>query len=52
MGASTGQGFYAQWRQGSGAVAWNVAANYVADGSEGADSDSTKGMFGSAEMAS
>ena len=50
MGASTGQGAGVQWRQSvpRGEAAWNVAANYVADGGEGADSDSTKGLFGSA----
>jgi len=50
MGASTGQGAGIQWRQNvaPGEAAFNVAANYVADGGEGASSDSTKGMFGSA----
>jgi hypothetical protein len=50
MGASSGQGAGIQWRQdvAPGEAAFNVAANYVADGSEGADSDSTKGLFGSA----
>ena len=50
MGASTGQGAGIQWRQdvAPGEAAFNVAANYVADGGEGANSDSTKGMFGSA----
>jgi hypothetical protein len=49
MGASTGQGAGIQWRQdvAPGVAAFNVAANYVADGNEGASSDSTKGMFGS-----
>jgi hypothetical protein len=50
MGASSGQGAGIQWRQdvAPGEAAFNVAANYVADGSEGADSGSTKGLFGSA----
>jgi hypothetical protein len=50
MGASTGQGAGIQWRQdvAPGEAAFNVAANYVADGGEGASSDSTKGLFGSA----
>ena len=50
MGASTGQGAGIQWRQNvaPGEAAFNIAANYVADGGEGASSDSTKGMFGSA----
>ena len=50
MGASTGQGAGIQWRQdvAPGEAAFNVAANYVADGGEGADSNSTKGMFGEA----
>jgi hypothetical protein len=50
MGASTGQGAGIQWRQdvAPGEAAFNVAANYVADGGEGASSDSTKGIFGSA----
>ena len=48
MGASTGQGAGIQWRQkvAPGEAAWNAAASYVADGSEGADSSSKKGMFG------
>ena len=48
MGASTGQGFGAQWRQdvAPGEAAFNVAANYVADGGEGAKSDDGLGMFG------
>ena len=48
MGASTGQGFGVQWRQNvaPGEAAWNVAANYVADGGEGAKSDEGLGMFG------
>ncbi|MDC3048443.1 iron uptake porin [Synechococcus sp. AH-736-A19] len=50
MGASTGQGFGVQWRQNvaPGEAALNIAANYVADGGEGASSDSELGMFGSA----
>jgi hypothetical protein len=50
LGASSGQGAGIQWRQDvePGEAAFNVAANYVADGSEGADSSSVKGMFGSA----
>jgi hypothetical protein len=50
MGASSGQGAGIQWRQdvAPGEAAFNVAANYVADGSEGASSKSTKGLFGSA----
>ena len=45
MGASTGQGAGIQWRQNvaPGEAAFNIAANYVADGGEGADSDSKKG---------
>ena len=41
LGASTGQGFGVQWRQDvdPGDAAWNVAANYVADGGEGAKSN-------------
>jgi hypothetical protein len=41
MGASTGQGAGIQWRQdvAPGEAAFNVAANYVADGGEGAKSD-------------
>ena len=48
MGASTGQGFGVQWRQNvkPGEAALNVAANYVADGSEGAQSSQGLGMFG------
>ena len=48
MGASTGQGAGIQWRQNvaPGQAAWNAAASYVADGNEGADSSSKKGMFG------
>ncbi|MDB4682421.1 iron uptake porin [Synechococcus sp. AH-551-A10] len=50
MGASTGQGAGIQWRQdvAPGEAAFNVAANYVADGGDGAKSASTEGMFGSA----
>jgi hypothetical protein len=50
LGASSGQGAGIQWRQdvAPGEAAFNVAANYVADGNEGATSDSTKGLFGSA----
>jgi hypothetical protein len=50
LGASSGQGAGIQWRQdvAPGEAAFNVAANYVADGSEGADSNSKKGMFGEA----
>ena len=50
MGASTGQGFGVQWRQNvaPGEAALNIAANYVADGGEGASSDSELGMFGRA----
>ena len=50
MGASTGQGAGVQWRQNvrPGEAAFNIAANYVADGGEGAKSDSELGMFGSA----
>ena len=50
MGASTGQGFGVQWRQNvaPGEAAFNIAANYVADGGEGASSDSELGMFGEA----
>ena len=50
MGASTGQGAGVQWRQNvkPGKAAFNVAANYVADGGEGASSDSELGMFGDA----
>ncbi len=48
MGASTGQGFGVQWRQNvaPGEAAWNAAANYVADGGDGAKGDSKEGMFG------
>ena len=48
MGASTGQGAGIQWRQkvAPGEAAWNAAVSYVADGNEGASSDSKKGMFG------
>jgi hypothetical protein len=48
MGASTGQGAGIQWRQdvAPGDAAFNIAANYVADGNEGASSLSEKGMFG------
>jgi hypothetical protein len=48
MGASTGQGFGVQWRQNvaPGEAAFNIAANYVADGGEGAKSDEGLGMFG------
>ena len=48
MGASTGQGFGVQYRQNvkPGEAALNVAANYVADGSEGAQSSQGLGMFG------
>jgi hypothetical protein len=50
LGASSGPGAGIQWRQdvAPGEAAFNVAANYVADGGEGAESDATKGMFGSA----
>jgi hypothetical protein len=50
LGASSGPGAGIQWRQdvAPGEAAFNIAANYVADGGEGADSDATKGMFGSA----
>merc|ERR1711934_58816 len=50
MGASTGQGAGIQWRQdvAPGEAAFNIAANYVADGGDGAKSASTEGMFGSA----
>ena len=39
MGASTGQGAGVQWRQNvrPGEAAFNLAANYVADGGEGAN---------------
>jgi hypothetical protein len=49
LGASSGQGAGIQWRQdvAPGDAAFNVAANYVADGSEGANSDSKHGLFGS-----
>jgi len=48
MGASTGQGFGVQWRQDvdPGEAAFNIAANYVADGGEGAKSSDGLGMFG------
>ena len=48
MGASTGQGFGVQWRQNvsPGEAAWNIAANYVADGGDGAKGESREGMFG------
>ena len=48
MGASTGQGFGVQWRQNvePGEAAFNIAANYVADGGEGADAKDGLGMFG------
>ena len=48
MGASTGQGVGVQWRQNvkPGEAAFNIAANYVADGGEGAKSESGLGMFG------
>ena len=48
MGASTGQGFGVQWRQNAspGEAAWNIAANYVADGGDGAKGESREGMFG------
>ena len=50
MGASTGQGAGIQWRQdvAPGEAAFNVAANYVADGGDGAKSVSEEGLFGSA----
>jgi hypothetical protein len=50
MGASSGAGAGIQWRQdvAPGEAAFNAAANYVADGGDGANSSSTKGMFGSA----
>jgi hypothetical protein len=49
MGASSGPGAGIQWRQdvAPGTAAFNLAANYVADGSEGAKSDAKHGMFGS-----
>ena len=48
LGASTGQGFGLQWRQDvkRGDAAWNIAANYVADGGDGAKSESREGLFG------
>jgi len=48
MGASTGQGFGVQYRQDvdPGEAAFNLAANYVADGGEGAKSSNGLGMFG------
>ena len=48
MGASTGQGAGIQWRQkvGRGEPAFNAAVSYVADGNEGAKSDSKHGLFG------
>merc|ERR1711871_390619 len=48
MGASTGQGFGVQWRQDvdPGEAAFNIAANYVADGGEGAKTENGLGMFG------
>ena len=48
MGASTGQGFGVQWRQDvdPGEAALNIAASYVADGGEGAQSGNGLGMFG------
>ena len=48
LGASTGQGFGLQWRQNvdPGEPALNIAANYVADGGDGAKGDSKEGMFG------
>ena len=48
LGASTGQGFGVQWRQDvdPGDAAFNIAVNYVADGGDGAKSESEKGMFG------
>merc|ERR1711937_426950 len=48
MGASTGQGFGVQWRQdvAPGEAAFNIAANYVADGGEGAKAMEGLGMFG------
>ena len=48
LGASTGQGFGVQWRQDvdPGDAALNIAVNYVADGGDGALSNSEKGMFG------
>ncbi|MGB0276795.1 MAG: iron uptake porin, partial [Synechococcus sp.] len=48
LGASTGQGFGVQWRQDvdPGDAAFNIAVNYVADGGDGALSNSEKGMFG------
>ena len=43
MGASTGQGFGVQWQNvAPGEAAWNAAANYVADGGDGAKGDSRK----------
>ena len=49
MGA-TPVGAGMQWRQNvkPGEAAFNIAANYVADGGEGASSDSELGMFGRA----
>ena len=48
LGASTGQGFGVQWRQDvdPGDAAFNIAVNYVADGGDGAKSESKEGMFG------
>ena len=48
LGASTGQGFGVQWRQNvaPGDAAFNIAANYVADGGDGAKSQSREGLFG------
>ncbi|AII42386.1 porin [Synechococcus sp. KORDI-100] len=48
LGASTGQGFGVQWRQqvSPGEPALNIAANYVADGGDGAKGDSKEGLFG------
>jgi hypothetical protein len=50
LGASSGAGAGIQWRQdvAPGEAAFNVAANYVAAGGNGADSDATQGLFGSA----
>ena len=48
MGASTGQGAGISWDQkvGRGEPGFNVAASYVADGGEGAKSESKYGLFG------
>ena len=48
MGASSGQGFGVQYRQNvePGEAAFNIAANYVADGNEGSKTENGLGMFG------